>query len=185
MDLKPSRTPASQQQRRPIAVRSLVIYESEYGNTETLARAIARTFGKHGEARVTLVSAISDLGNERTQDLLVIGAPTQRHGLPDTVKELLERVPSGALAGTRALAFDTRYRRSRWITGSAARTIGRLLRGAGCELLAEPESFFVMGSEGPLEPGEEDRARAWVARALSRIDRPEGTKRTESFLRST
>jgi flavodoxin len=148
-------------------VNSLVVYESEYGNTERIARDIAKALGEHGEARVTPVGTVATLETEDL-DVLVVGAPTQRHGLPVPVKELLESTPRGSLTGVRALAFDTRYRRARWITGSAAREIGKLLSRMGCKLLAEPESFFVLGAGGPLEPGEEDRARAWVARALGR-----------------
>jgi flavodoxin len=155
-------------------VRSLVVYESEYGNTEKIARAVAEALGEHGEARVTPVGSVATLAEEGL-DLLALGAPTQRHGLPAAVKELLERTPEGTLAGVRALAFDTRYERARWITGSAAKEIHKLLRHLGCKLLAEPESFFVEGSEGPLEPGEEDRARAWAARALGRTKRATST----------
>ena len=149
-------------------MKSLVLYESEYGNTEKIAIAIVEALGKHGEARVTPVSSIADLGAEGRYDVLAVGAPTQRHHLPAAVKELLESTPRGTLANVRALAFDTRYRRSRWITGSAAGEIGKHLRRLGCTMLAEPESFFVVGEGGPLEPGEEDRARAWAARALGR-----------------
>jgi hypothetical protein len=46
----------------------------------------------------------------------------------------------------RALAFDTRYRGSRLLRGSAAKDIAGLLRHLGCRLLAPPESFFVKGS---------------------------------------
>jgi flavodoxin len=156
-------------------MRSLVIYESEYGNTEKIARAIAEALGKHGEARVTPVSAITSLSAQERPDVLAVGAPTQRHGLPPTVKELLEKSPEGALAGVRALAFDTRYERARWITGSAAKEIAKRLHHLGCKVLADPESFFVEGSEGPLEPGEEDRARAWAARSLGRTRRATST----------
>ena len=155
-------------------MRSLVIYESEYGNTEKVARAIAEALGQHGETRVTPVRSVTTLDAEDL-DVLVVGAPTQRHGSPATVRELLERTPKGELAGVRALAFDTRYPRARWITGSAAREIGRRLRRKGCKLLAEPESFFVEGAEGPLEPGEEDRARAWTARQLERTQQTTST----------
>jgi flavodoxin len=154
-------------------VRSLVIYESAYGNTEKIARAIVEALGEHGEARVRPVSAIADLGAEERPDVLAVGALTQRHGLPETVKELLERTPEGALAGARALAFDTRYERARWITGSAAKEIHKRLRRLGCKMLAEPESLFVEGSEGPLEPGEEDRA--WAARVLGHTQRATST----------
>ncbi|HET7270588.1 MAG TPA: flavodoxin domain-containing protein [Rubrobacter sp.] len=148
-------------------MKSLIIYESEYGNTEKIARAIGEALGQHGEARVRSVESVATLDTSGLH-VLAVGAPTQRHGLPEAVKELLERTPQDQLKGVRALAFDTRYRRARWITGSAAREIGKHLRRMGCKLLAEPESFFVEGSEGPLEPGEEDRARAWAARSLGR-----------------
>jgi len=151
-------------------MRSLVIYESEYGNTEKVARAIAEALGQHGEARVTPVRSVTAL-EAGDLDVLAVGAPTQRHGLPAPVKELLERTPQGELAGVRALAFDTRYPRVRWITGSAAKEIGSRLRRLGGKVLAAPESFFVEGAEGPPEPGEEDRARAWAARASGRTQR--------------
>ena len=152
-------------------MKSLVIYESEYGNTQKIAIAIADALGKHGEARVTPVSSIADLGAEGRYDVLAVGAPTQRHHLPAAVKELLESTPRGSLANVRALAFDTRYPRSRWITGSAATEIGKHLRRMGCKMLAKSESFFVVGEGGPLEPGEEDRARAWAASSLGRTQR--------------
>lgn len=156
-------------------MRSLVVYESEYGNTEKIARAIAEELGEHGEARVAPLGSVPALDAEEL-DLLVVGAPTQRHGLPLATRELLDGTPKGALAGVRALAFDTRYERARWITGSAAKEIHKiLLRRLGCRMLAEPESFFVEGSEGPLGPGEEDRARAWAARALGRTQRATST----------
>jgi flavodoxin len=148
-------------------MKSLVVYESGYGNTERLARAIAEALHEHGEARVAPVGGVSELRAGEV-DLLVVGAPTQLHGLPDGMREMLEGVPKGKLRGVRALAFDTRYHGPRLIRGSAARDIAGLLRNLGCRLLASPESFFVKGEEGPLEPGEEYRAQAWVLHALGR-----------------
>ena len=66
------------------------------------------------------------------------------------------------------MAFDTRYRGPRFVRGSAAKDVAGLLRGLGYLMLSPPESFFVKGEEGPLEPREEYRARAWVLRALGR-----------------
>ena len=53
----------------------------------------------------------------------------------------------------------------RTLTGSAAKGIAKRLRHHGFEPVAEPESFFVHGTEGPLKDGELERAAAW-ARAL-------------------
>jgi len=105
---------------------------SEYGNTEKVARAVAEALGQHGEARVMSVDSV-DRVDPQGMHVLVVGVPTQRHGVPEAVKELLERTPRGALRGVRALAFDTRYRRARWITGSAVREIGKHLRRMGCK----------------------------------------------------
>ena len=148
----------------------MVVYETGYGNTERLARAIAEALHEEGEARVAPVGGVSELRAGEI-DLLVVGAPTQLHGLPDGMRDMLEGVPKGALRGTRALAFDTRYRGLRLVRGSAAKEIASLLHDLGCRLLASPESFFVKGEEGPLEPGEEYRAKAWALHALGRTER--------------
>jgi hypothetical protein len=49
------------------------------------------------------------------------------------------------------------------MAGGAAHGIARRLRRHGYELVAEPESFVIEGTEGPLRAGEPDRVRAWGA----------------------
>lgn len=151
-------------------MKTLVVYETGYGNTERLARAIAEALHEQGEASVSPVGGVSGLRAGEV-DLLVVGAPTQSHGLTEAMRELLEGIPKGKLRGMRALAFDTRYRGPRLVRGSAAKEIASLLRHLGCRILASPESFFVKGEEGPLEPGEEYRAKAWALHALGRPER--------------
>jgi hypothetical protein len=70
-----------------------------------------------------------------------------------------------------AAAFDTRFGKPRWLTGSAALRIARRLRRSGYRLVAPPESFFVLHTEGPLREGEEDRARMWAAELARRASR--------------
>ena len=71
--------------------------------------------------------------------------------------------------GKRAAAFDTRLDRSPILTGAAARGIARRLRRRGYEVIADPESFLVEDSEGPLAEGELERARAWGASLVELI----------------
>lgn len=154
-------------------MKTLVIYESHYGNTERIARAVAA--GLQDLGTVQLIKADQadgrDLDLERV-DLLVVGGPTQRHGLPPALHAMLDTLPSNILGNTPALAFDTRYHWARWLTGAAAGQIGKRLERAGFVLLAPPESFFVADAEGPLVDGEPARAAAWARQAVDRLVRP-------------
>jgi flavodoxin len=141
-------------------MRALVIYDSKFGNTETIARTIAQALEE--KATVNLARA-AEYGEARWQgvDLLVVGCPTQGwRPTPDTTA-FLGRIPKGALAHTAVAAFDTRFDKSVWLTGSAAKRIEGTLRKQGVRLVVPPESFFVDGSEGPLADGELSHATAW------------------------
>ena len=62
-------------------MKSLVVYETGYGNTERLARAIAEALHEQGEARVSPVGGVSGLRAGEI-DLLVVGAPRRVTGSP-------------------------------------------------------------------------------------------------------
>lgn len=158
-----------------------VVYESIYGNTGKVAEAIAAGLGEHGT--VTLVPAEEAAG---PFEFLVAGAPTHAHGLPTRMSRagvedaVAKRVEAGEsvdyqptagmrmfiddlpdVAGVPAACFDTRFEKSAILTGSAAKVLAKKLKRRGYEVVAEPESFFVLDSEGPLKEGELDRARKW------------------------
>jgi flavorubredoxin len=104
--------------------------------------------------------------------LVVVGGPTQKHGLSPKIEDLLDRIPRESIEGTPALAFDTRVHIAEWLSGSAADRIGKRLQKLGCNLVLPPESFFVSGKEGPLEEGELDRAGLWARQALEKLGTP-------------
>jgi Flavodoxin domain len=164
-------------------VRSVVVYESWYGNTQRIADAVGEALLVHGE--VAILSVDDPLPDLEGVDLLVVGAPTHVHGLSsrssrksaidpeagepgDGARGWLDRLPGHH--GLAAAAFDTRFERSVLLTGSAAHRIARRLRRHEFFVVAPPESFFVVGSEGPLKDGELERASAW-AHGLATADR--------------
>jgi hypothetical protein len=171
-------------------VRAVVVYESIYGNTRAIAEAIAAELEESADVAVVPVAGPGALHGAR---LLVVGGPTHMHGLSTSLSRRLAaqaaeedeyiRVEPDAAdgaglrtwlsglpgSGLSAAAFDTRLDRSAALTGAAARGIARRLHRRGCTLVAEPESFFVTDSEGPLEDGEAARARAWGAALGARI----------------
>jgi hypothetical protein len=153
-------------------MRATVVCESSFGNTRSIGEAIAEALDAE------LLSVADPLPDLEEIDLLVVGAPTHVHGLPSerSRKAAIEQGGTGAepgrgvrdwLAelprsdGLRAATFDTRFEKPAFLTGSAAKGIAKRLRRHGFELAAEPESFFVLGGEGPLKDGELERAAEW------------------------
>lgn len=172
------------------AARALVVFESMYGNTRTIAEEVARGFAESAEAKAVPVHRLA-AEDVAAADLLVVGGPTHMHGMASAASrkgvvhageeegleldECARAEPTlrAWLAGVdgngrRAVAFDTRIDRAPMLTGSAARGIAKRLRKRGFVLAADSNSFFVDDSEGPLAEGELDRARRWGA-GLARL----------------
>ena len=152
-------------------MQAVVIYDSQFGNTKQIAQAIARGLGEHGSVEILPASEVIER-LPATPDLLVVGGPTQRHGLSPTLRAFFDTLPRDGVGKARAATFDTRYRMPPLISGSAARQAAGRLRRAGCRLVAAPESFYVVrekpadgekarpGTER-LEPDELERALEW------------------------
>jgi flavodoxin I len=143
-------------------MKIVVVYDSVYGNTEAVARAIGQALP--GEAELRRVGQITASELE-TADLLLIGSPT--HGaLPtEAVQNLLEQLGAPARDGARAATFDTRLTwkfLDRW-GGFAAPKMSEALTEKGWKLACAPGGFFVRGlKKGPLKRGELERANAWA-----------------------
>lgn len=162
-------------------MRAVVVYESMYGNTRSIAEAIARELDAP-------VVPVKDATPERisTADLVVVGGPTHVWNMsrPSTRKAAADSAakpssgltfePEAAGIGIRewltahgaqvrnAAVFDTRLRGPGIFTGRASRHIARALRRSHASLISAPQSFFVTKGN-QLVAGEQDRARAWAA----------------------
>ncbi len=157
-------------------MRSLVVYESWFGNTRRVAREVADALAVEGE--VDVLSVDDPPPPLDGIDVIVLGAPTHVHGLSSGrsreaaleqgaqggrpgigVRGWIDRLPDGCDA--KIAVFDTRAQKPAWLVGSAAHGMARRLRRHGYGLVVEPESFFVEGTPGPLEEGELERAKEW------------------------
>jgi flavodoxin len=140
-------------------MKVLVIYDSMYGNTEKIARAIGEVIT--GEVKVLRVAEVT-LSELESIDLLVVGSPTQG-GRPTTaIQEFLTKLPE-TIKGINVAAFDTRMStRLVGIFGYAAGRIADNLKEKGGNLIAPPEAFFIKGGRGPLKDGELERAANWA-----------------------
>lgn len=160
-------------------MKAIVVYESLWGNTAAVAKAIAEGIGPDVPA-VPPDEAVGPL--LEGVDLIVAGSPVLAFNLPTeqiresirkdpgpkapqpadlshpSLRSWLDELPSGT---GRYAAFETRVRFS--IRGATS-TIAGKLQEAGYTRLAEDARFIVKGKYGPLRDGELDRARAWGAK---------------------
>jgi hypothetical protein len=164
-------------------MKALVVYESMFGNTEAVARAVADGLGKTFEVKL---SDVRDMLPATDVDLLVVGSPTHAFGLsrPATRADAARQgiVRDGAvdvglreylgcsptLAGIDAATFDTKINKS-FVPGSAARKARRELRRLGCRVMWPAQSFHVTATTGPLVEGELSRARSWASDLSSTV----------------
>lgn len=157
-------------------MKAVVVYESMWGNTARVARAVAKGLGDVPLLDVASTS-VTDL---QAMDLIVIGGPTHafsmsrvasrddahrqgaREGAADRgIRDLLWELPApmSALVAT----FDTRVTTVRRLPGSAAKAAANDLRRHHAAQVLDVQSFYVEGVQGPLVPGELARASAWGA----------------------
>ena len=159
-------------------MKAVVVYESLWGNTAAVARAIAEGIGPTAQALSTAEATKEIVAGA---GLIVAGSPLFAFQLPTdkiretirskaatfpkppdlshpTLRSWLETVPAGQ---GRAAAFETRIW---WSLGGATGAILKALKKAGYAPLARGKRFKVTGMYGPLKAGEIERAHKWGAR---------------------
>jgi flavodoxin len=152
-------------------MKALVVYDSKFGNTKVVAREIAQSLGG---ADALFCSDVSERELEGV-DLLVVGGPTQGHGLSPDLRAFLDRLAVERVKVMQFATFDTRLTWPRFLAGSAAAQAAKFLTKKGAHMLVGPESFLVKVSKGPLLDGELSRAKEWAmqVRAASGLVEPE------------
>jgi hypothetical protein len=156
-------------------MKAVVVYESLWGNTAAVARAIAAGIGSEARALSTAEASDEEIADA---ELIVAGSPVIAFSLPaekmrqdlavnsgkaprppdlshPSMRSWLAALPRGH---GRSAAFETRIW---WSPGGATAAIVRGLEGAGYPAVLKAHRFIVTGTYGPLRDGELDRARAW------------------------
>lgn len=148
-------------------MKALVVYYSQYGNTQQVAEAVGEVLQGAGAAR-TLSADRLRAADLQEADLVVMGAPTHKMNLPQAVRSVFEGLPKRSLRGVPIAAFDTSYKMSAFLARfTAAKKVDGKLRKLGGKRLVPPETFHVEDHhEGPLYDGEIERARTWAGTLL-------------------
>jgi flavodoxin len=149
-------------------MQAVVVYDSKFGNTERLARAIAEQLGVGEPVPVVAAGAASERDLAGI-DLLAVGGPTQGHGISPALRAFLDRIPPEMVRDVPVVTFDTRLSWPKFLSGSAAAAIAKRLVKKGARLVMPPESFVVTASEGPLADEELERAGSWATGVRAKI----------------
>ena len=153
-------------------MKAVVVYFSKFGNTRQVAEAVAHALAAKGAAQVIDLDNLSP-ADVNDADLVVMGCPTHRGGLPEAVRPLLQGLPRKLLRGKAVAAFDTSYEVSGFLSHfTAGRRMNGKLRKLGGKPVVPPETFVVTGREGPLAEGELERAQTWAASLLDHVAVP-------------
>ncbi len=153
-------------------MKKMVIYDSVFGNTEKIARAIGAGLGSDNDVKVILVKDVK-AGEISDLTILVVGSPTRKFTATAAVKRFVRGIQLGSLSRVKVASFDTRISKEeiekapailRFLEkrfGYAAEPLLEKLEKKGGEAALPAEGFIVNGTEGPLREGELERATAW------------------------
>jgi flavodoxin len=137
---------------------AVVIYDSVFGNTKKIAKALAFGISKHDVPVDCFKVDEIDIQNLVEYDLLAIGGPTHMLSLSKHMKEFLETLKTVNLNGKKGFCFDTRNnsRFNRFDVNSAAKRIEKKLKRMKVVMIAPRKSAIVEGREGPLDDNMEE-----------------------------
>ena len=126
-------------------MKVIVVYDTRFGNTETIAKALDAGLRKVGGIETTCMNVreltattIDSLSN---YDLVCIGAPTEGFTASKSMKAFLDRLKHRNYSDKYGFAFDTRVD---WrLSGSAAKSIEKAIVNQGFRRIAPRDSAIV------------------------------------------
>lgn len=149
-------------------MKGIVVYDTSYGNTKTIAETIAETLKESGiEVDLFDVKNVKKL-SAKDYDFLVLGSPTRFGTMSFAIRGFLGKVKSDEWVNKPFAAFDTenpeniekaRAEKKEW---SAAKKISEKLRDKKMNELLPVLKAAVFGQKGPLKEGEIDRTKNYA-----------------------
>lgn len=148
-------------------MKTYIIYDSYFGNTQQVASAMAK------------IMPSAELSNANTRelyymepnDLIILGCPTRAFSYTPNIRAFMKK-HAELLQGVRVACFDTRLDVNKSNSkllhflakhcGYAAEKMERKLVKLGAVVVKPATWFFVQDSQGPLVPHELDRAENWA-----------------------
>ena len=152
-------------------MNALIIYDTVFGNTETIAKNIGNGMQSNAFVQVVNVSNVTPAQIQQA-DYLIFGSPTRGFRATEGIIDLVKGLSAEQISGKKLATFDTRMdmqdiksAMSRFIIktgGFAANKLAKELNKKGLQVEKEPEGFLVTGDQGKIMvAGEPERATGW------------------------
>jgi len=138
-------------------MKTLVVYDSNFGNTKLIAEEIGKSLGDNYKVIPITQFSESDLSS---LDLLIFGSPIIGWRPSEKTTAVLTSLKGKIKSGLKFSTFDTRVKL--FIHGDAKEKMANMLTEAGGKLVFEPQGFYVTGKVGPLFSGELEKAASWA-----------------------
>jgi flavorubredoxin len=134
-----------------------VIYDSNFGNNEKLAKALSKGLRQAGLSVDVL--KIGEFNHSKIQnyELICLGGPTHMAGISENMRAFLDDIKSANLRDKKGFCFGTRMdsRMNVFDINGSAKKIESKLKKKGVKMVKEAVNVIVEGREGPLVEGSE------------------------------
>jgi menaquinone-dependent protoporphyrinogen IX oxidase len=144
-------------------MKGIVVYDTSYGNTRTIAETIAETLKETGmEVDLFDVKDVKKL-SARDYSFLVLGSPTRFGTMSFAIRGFLGKVKSEEWVNKPFAAFDTENPENMETKEySAAEKIAAKLMDKKMNQLLPVLKALVLGQKGPLVEGEIERTKGYA-----------------------
>ncbi len=159
-------------------MKSIVLFDSLYGNTKEIAKTISNELTKSSDTKLLSAQEIS-LDDLKNIDLLIVGSPTHGGTMKISLLEFLKQIPQDMIKGVKIATFDTRFLEKDLnfalkllvkTIGYASPKIQKLLISKGGEPITKPMGFIVKGKEGPLAEKELEKSIEWIQQIVKLLN---------------
>ncbi len=152
--------------------RVIVVYDSQYGNTERVAETIVEGMRDAGEIETYLTNVKDvDLDTIANYDVILLGSPNHAHGATRSVKKFIDGLSNLPLAGKGFAVFDTYMGKD---VGTAVTKMEQQMgeKAPALKVLAHGLSIQVEKWKGPIVDAELPRCKEFgisIAAALKSL----------------
>jgi menaquinone-dependent protoporphyrinogen IX oxidase len=157
-------------------MKGIVVYDTSYGNTKTIAETIAETLKESGiEVDLFDVKDVKKL-SAKDYNFLVLGSPTRFGTMSFAIRGFLGKVKSEEWMNKPFAAFDTENpeniekalaEKKEW---SAAEKIALKLTDKKMRQLLPVLKAAVFGQKGPLKEGEIERTKDYAKEIANKLN---------------